>query len=102
MSEQVILQLAPYMNCGYRNHRDAGLWGREAGLKAAKDLGILKLGGKEIVLDVPPHIRMDEPFMKALLGPVARKVGPANLKVTVSGGFRGGVVNSHRGWGQRR
>ena len=57
-----------------------GLFGREYGLKAAKELGMLKLGRESVMsitVRVPPGIRMDDRFIKAFFGPLTRKMGTA-------------------------
>ncbi len=94
VAEPVVeLDLTPYILRQW-GHDEPGFWGRQQGLKAAKELGMLGLAGRPISLKMPPGVRMDLSFMKALLGPLARKVGPLNLKLDlqVEGGFEGGLI----------
>ncbi len=54
---------------------------RENGLRAAKDYGLAKKAGSadQIILETVAGIPVEEPFLKALLGPTARKLGPQVL-----------------------
>lgn len=71
-----------------------GLWTREKGLAASKKfkLNTMTDPGTTLILKVVSGVRMDEHFLKAFLGPLARKVGPKELlkRVKVEGGFQGG------------
>ena len=88
---EVVIDLAYYTM--HKERSGAGLWGRESGLKAAKDNQLLKKAPTELILKIPNGICMGERFLTAFLGPLARKVGPENLKVTVIGGFEGGYAD---------
>ena len=89
-----VIELAPYITVG-RYHRGSGLWDREQGLKAAKDHNFLADMPTDVTFKIPPGIPMDDSFLKALLGPLARKVGVENLKVTVVGGHSGGSLHGY-------
>jgi hypothetical protein len=71
-----------------------GLWSRETGLEVSKKFEVIKMTDPNtmIVLKVVNGARMDDSFLKALLGPLARKVGPKALgkRVKVEGGHPGG------------
>ena len=87
MKDTVTIDMAPYIRPNYRHN--TGLWGIGMGRKAAKEHQITTLGDKHIVLKIPQGIKWDESFLKGFIGPVARKVGPENLEISVQGGFSG-------------
>jgi len=70
-----------------------GLWTRKTGLEAAKKFEVNKMTDPNtmIVLKLVSGARMDDSFLKAFLGPLARKVGPEALakRVKVEGGSNG-------------
>lgn len=97
--DKVVIELHPYINQTWRNN--PGLHGVEAGRQAAKDHKVPTLGDKHIVLKIPLGIQMDESFLKGLLGPLARKVGPENLTVSVDGGYQGQSYDRRYSWRPR-
>ena len=104
------LDLTPYaeVRTSRRNygHAAGDVWlaWRDSGLKAAKELGILKLvpqlqNGDLLKVKLPPGCRINESFMKAFFGPAARKMGVAEFRrvLTVIGGI-GAVWNPGTMW----
>jgi hypothetical protein len=91
----VTLDLNEFMNAD-RYQQQTGLWGRETGLKASKHFKVNSMTDPNtmIVLKMVKGARMDDSFLKALLGPLARKVGPDELaqRIKIDGGYWGGRV----------
>lgn len=86
MKERIEIDLTPYIR--QTNSLGAALYYIDEGRQAAKDHKVVTLGDKHIVLKVPQGIPFGEGFLKGLLGPLARKVGPGNLEITVDGGYK--------------
>lgn len=99
MKERIEIDLAPYIR--QAGGLGAALYYIDEGRQAAKDHKVVTLGDKHIVLKVPEGIQFGEGFLKGLLGPLARKVGPENLEVTVEGGYKSDPYNRHYWFGNR-
>jgi len=100
VSKKVVIELNDYVASRLWDHNGVlGLWDRPKGLAAAKKFKINTLTdpGTVLVLKVLNGVRMDEVFIRALLGALARKVGPKALlkRVKVEGGYQGGRVGYH-------
>lgn len=95
MVKELVLDLNDFV--GTHSWEDnPGLWTREKGLAASKQFKLTTMTdpGVTLTMKVVNGVRMDESFLKAFLGPLARKVGPEVLmkRVKVQGGFQGGKV----------
>jgi len=99
-SQVVILDLNEFVRMDKYRQGRSGLWFREDGTAAAKKFKVNEMTDPnvEIILKMVQGAMMDDSFLKAFMGPLARKVGPMELsrRVRVQGGFPGGQVGYRR------
>lgn len=105
--ETLEIDLRDYTNIAHsywgntRTYPEYGL--RENGLKAAKDHQILKKVVKVDLINISAivGVQVNESFMKALLGPCARKIGPENLLKKLSFVYLN-QINDNFSWEAKR